>query len=261
MAARITDACDRAGHTVARTLSAAVLLVALAAPATADWTVAAFIGASFTRPAALTLEQMSASTRSPDVHFAGKPFVSPPYYGYRAGWRPHGAFGVDAELIHLKVYARAGDLPPSVQRFSISHGLNLLFGDLTWAPRAHRRAHIELRAGAGVAIPHGESEIQHVTQEQYEVSSIALQGAAGLSVRVTRRLGAFGEYKLTTAAPAVSVAGGRINGRYTSQHAAFGLAWKFIDAHRPRSERQTPIGRSSPSRFHDRMRDPRQSGD
>jgi lipid A oxidase len=244
MAARIHNARDRAGHTVGRALSAALLLVALAAPANADWTVAAYIGASFTRPAALTLNQTPASTRIADVHFEGKPFASPPYYGYRAGWRRHGGIGVDAELIHLKVYARAADLPPIVQRFSVSHGLNLLLGDVTWAAPARRRAQFELRAGAGVAIPHGESEIQHVIQEQYEVSSLALQGAAGLSVRLTNRLSAFGEYKLTTAAPAVSVAGGHIKGRYTSQHAAFGLAWNFVDVHRPRSEQQKQIGRS-----------------
>jgi hypothetical protein len=38
---------------------------------------------------------------------------------------------------------------------------------------------------------------------------------------------AFVEYKLTTAAPAVSVASGTISGRYTSQHVAagMGVAW------------------------------------
>ena len=72
------------------------------------------------------------------------------YYGYRVLWTRlrQGRIGFEAELIHLKVYAdtaapvsvrgrildapvdrtmRLGDV---VERFSISHGLNLLFGNL-----------------------------------------------------------------------------------------------------------------------------------
>jgi lipid A oxidase len=227
MIARITAPCDRTGHAARRLLTAAFLLLTVTVPARADWTVAAYMGASFTRPSTLTITQGSGSREARGVHFDGRPFASPPYYGYRAGWRSREAFGIDVELIHLKVYAHAADLPPNVERFSMSHGLNLLLGNVTWRPAPQGRVQLEARAGAGVAIPHGESEIDGVAQEQYEVSSLALQGAAAIRLRLARQLGAFGEYKLTTAAPTVSVAGGRINGRYTSHHVAVGLEWVF----------------------------------
>ncbi len=229
--------CDRPGHTIAGPAFTALFLVTLAAPARAEWTLAAYLGSSFTEPATLTLTQPSTSTRIPSVHFDAEPFASPPYYGYRAGWRGTRRFGVEAELIHLKVYAHRADLPLTVDRFSISHGLNLLLGNVTWRTRPERRVHLDVRAGAGIAIPHGESEISGVTREQYEVSSLALQAAAGPVVRLANHLSGFAEYKLTTAAPSVSVAGGHITGRYTSQHVAFGVAWIFKSVHSTRSER------------------------
>ena len=224
----IAGSRDRPGHRVISPGAAALLLLlVIASPARADWILAAYLGSGFTQPATLTLVRGAASTRIPDVHFAAKPFASPPYYGYRVGWRGRGALGVEAELIHMKVFARRADLPAAVEHFSISHGLNLLLGNVTWRTGERGRAHLDIRAGAGVAVPHGESEIDGVTQEQYELSSLALQAGAALAVRLTDHLDAFGEYKLTTAAPSVSVSGGHISGRYTSQHAAFGVSWTF----------------------------------
>ena len=244
MTASVRGRRDRSGH-VARTALAGLFLLALAAPARADWTIAAYLGSSFSRPASLLLTQGSSSTRIPEVHFDAKPFESPPYYGYRAGWRGARGLGVEAELIHLKVFARRADLPGSIERFSISHGLNLLLGNVTWETNEHRRAALQVRVGAGLAIPHGESEISGVTQEQYEVSSLALQGAAGPVVRLANHFSAFVEYKVTTASPSVSVAGGRISGRYTTQHVAFGVAWIFSGVHSAGSERKKPEFRRS----------------
>jgi hypothetical protein len=234
MAGTITGRCDRAGHALLEAAVAALLLLVSVTPARAEWTVAAYLGSSFTRPATLTLTQPAGSTRIPEVHFGARPFASPPYYGYRAGWGGARRLGIEAELIHLKVYAHRADLPQNIERFSISHGLNLLLGNIVWRTGPDRRVHLELRAGAGIAVPHGESEISGVTREQYEVSSLALQAAAGPIVRLADHLSAFAEYKLTTAAPSVSVAGGHISGRYTSQHALFGIAGNFGRRRSPR---------------------------
>jgi hypothetical protein len=198
--------------------------------ARADWSAAAYLGASFTAPAELTLDQPGAGVhaRFVDVHLDSKSFASPPYYGYRIRWTPgsEARAGIEAELIHLKVFARPGSLGPSVERFSISHGLNLLLGNVVWRqPLGPVR--LVVRAGAGIAVPHGESRVDGVNQEQYEISSAAFQGAAGPEIALSQHLRAFAEYKVTTAAPSVSVAGGSIRGRYTSQHLATGLgvAW------------------------------------
>jgi hypothetical protein len=203
------------------------ILLGLAVPAGADWIASAYLGASSTGAADLTLERPAGGvpTRSTNVAFDSKSLQSPPYYGYRIAWTParQGRFGVEGELIHLKVYARAASLTPPVERFSISHGLNLLLGNLLWRQPLWRRVRLTTRAGAGVAVPHGESRVGGLDQEQYEVSSAAVQLAAGPEVALARHAHAFIEYKVTTAAPAVSVAGGTIKGRYTSQHLATGL--------------------------------------
>ena len=215
-------------------MTAAVLALALTLAATpafaAEWTLSAFLGASATADATLTLKRANLpDVTSADVPLAGHAFASPPYYGYRFGWRPSASarVGLDAELIHLKVYAAEASLAAPVEAFSLSHGLNLLLGNVVLRQPVTPRISFDARVGAGVAIPHAESRVAGVAQEQYEVSSAALQAAAGPRLVLSRRLAAFAEYKLTTAAPTVHVAGGTIRGRYTSQHVAAGLevAW------------------------------------
>ena len=210
------------------------MLAALSVPsqARAEWSLAIYLGASHTAPTTLTLEQPAARVHLQwhDVPFESRSFESPQYYGYRIAWfrSPQSKIGVEAEFIHLKLYARSGALAPEVQRFSISHGLNLVLANAVWrAGDPQRRLHLQVRAGAGVTVPHAESEIFGIAQEQYELSSAALQVAAGPELRLTRHIRTFAEYKLTTAAPTVSVPGGTMAGRYTSQHIAFGLgaAW------------------------------------
>jgi lipid A oxidase len=208
----------------------------VAPPVRAEWTVSGYLGASFTRPNTLVLTERFSDGRSrdtvtwTDVPYASRSFKSPPYYGYRVTWFPHRSshLGIAAELTHLKLYAPS-DLAeqPILTRFSISHGLNLLTGNVVWRHDLLARVHITARAGVGIAIPHGESTVRGDDQEQYEVSGLALHGAVGPEFVLSRRLRAFAEYKLTTAAPSVSVAGGTIRGRYTSQHiaAGLGIAW------------------------------------
>lgn len=198
----------------------------------ADWMVAAYLGTAWTSPARLTLERGSSGVRNTftAVTFDSRSFEPPPYYGYRIGWcAEDSGVGAEAELIHLKVYARPGTLGPTVRRFSISHGLNmLLVNAVVRRPLSRsRRIHATARLGAGVTVPHAESDIEGTTQEQYEWGSLALHAAIGSELRIAGRARVLAEYKLTTAAPTVSVAGGTIHGRYLSQHVAAGLgvAW------------------------------------
>lgn len=207
---------------------AMVLLVP--ASARAEWTTAGYLGANWTAPATLTFQPTSGSSTSwSDIHFTARPFESPQYYGYRIGWFPseESRFGGEAEFIHQKVYTADGALGPIVQSFSISHGLNLLLGNVVLRQRTTSRVRLTARLGAGIAIPHGESQVMGAVQMQYEISGFALQAAAGPEFRISKRVRAFADYKLTTAAPTVSVAGGVIKGRYTSQHLAAGLGFAW----------------------------------
>src|SRR6478752_1432155 len=70
--------------------------------------VAGYIGGTKTAAATITLQQSGAISGRivfRDVPFSGRSFHSPIYYGYRAGFYFKRQFGVEAEFIHLKIYA------------------------------------------------------------------------------------------------------------------------------------------------------------
>ena len=237
-------------------ICAAVVLLADAAPARADWVVAAFLGGAATQPATLRVEQPARGTdfEAHEVTFAGRSVESPVYYGYRIMWAQprQGHVGFEAELIHLKVYAESQELVrvrgtlrgvpidrtmrfgEVVERFSISHGLNLLLANLVLRQPLggagavrERRFVLAVRAGAGPTIPHPESTVGGRTHEQYEWGRVAGQVAAGLEVRVTTHVAALVEYKVTTTSQRVSVPDGWASGRFTTQHAVGGIGWRF----------------------------------
>jgi opacity protein-like surface antigen len=237
-------------------LGTAVVLLASAAPARADWVLAAFVGGAATQAATLRIEQPASGSNfeARDVPFAGRSLDSPVYYGYRIMWaRPLQArVGFEAELIHLKVYADPGavvrvrgtifDAPIDrtmrfgdvVERFSISHGLNLLFGNFVLRQPLggaglvqDRRVVLALRVGAGPTIPHGESTIAGRTQEQYEWGRVAGQIAAGVECRVAPHLALIAEYKVTATRQRVAVPDGSASASFTTQHAIAGIAWRL----------------------------------
>lgn len=238
-----------------------VALVALAAgcalqpaPVRADWTVAAYLGGAATRPSTLALAQPALGTdlTIDPVPFRGESFTPPVYYGYRIGYDRLGVpwLGIEAEFVHLKVYARTdraarvegrwrgrpvaetlpiGDL---VQAFSISHGVNFVFGNIVariplgGAPAS--RLHAAIRAGAGPTVPHAESTVGGVrAPEGYEIGALGWQVAGGLEARLAGRLSGMVEYKLTRTRQRVAVAGGEATVALVTHHAVFGLGWRF----------------------------------
>ena len=75
---------------IIRAISVAMLLLAVARPAAADWTIGAFLGGSWTRDTSLTLTRPASGldvTLDP-IHYAGEPWKSPQYFGYRVGYLP-----------------------------------------------------------------------------------------------------------------------------------------------------------------------------
>ena len=232
-------------------MKCAVALVLLAgSPAYADWNVGVYLGIPYTLSSPLRL-QLSPGTDVvfESVAYRGEPFTFPLYYGYRAGYFSN-HLGIEAELIHLKVFADpsevvgrdgriagrtvmdAAPLGDVVQRFSISHGLNLvLVNAVVRAPvrrrSSERRVSWVARAGAGPTVPHGESVIAGVGKEQYELGRIAIQGAGGIELKIAGGAHLVGEYKLTTTRQRVGVAGGTASARFTTHHVVFGAGYRF----------------------------------
>ena len=233
-----------------------LILGVIGAPrsAHAEWVAAGFLGGAATHRAALEIEQPVRRTalEIDNVMLAGRSLESPLYYGYRLMWAPgsQARLGVELEFIHLKVYAdtdaavhmqgelrgQAIDgtlrLDEVVQRFAISHGLNLLLGNLVIRqplarePSGTPRLLFVGRLGAGPTIPHVETTVEGTMQEQYQWGRVAAQAAAGLEWRFAPRLAALAECKLTATPQRVRIPDGTASATIVSHHIVAGVAWR-----------------------------------
>jgi hypothetical protein len=159
---------------------------------------AAYLGSAHTLASPVTISQptLMNSLTFERVRFESRSFNPPLYYGGRAGYFIPGSpsLGIEAEFIHLKVFSNPlrqvhvtgiykgtpidKELPLGeiVQRYSVSHGVNLLLfnvavrrgvGRIRDAPNG--RLVLTGRVGAGPTLPHTESTVDGRQQEQYEL--------------------------------------------------------------------------------------------
>jgi hypothetical protein len=242
-------------HWVASGCLAASAFVLVPRPCKAEWSVAAYLGGAHADQTSLQI-QMPGSATSLLIHpisYADRPFQSPLYYGYRAGYyfnRFHRHFGFQGEFTHLKVYAEtdrvaqiSGMLNGApinetavvssvVQRFDITHGVNLLTGNFVFRQplraTGSSRFVFLARTGAGVTIPHPENEILGtLNMQRYQVGSPVIQFGAGLEVRLWRAIYALTEVKYTRTNETVDIAQGTGTSLLNSAHAIAGLEWHF----------------------------------
>lgn len=220
------------------------------------WAVAAYTGGAATRNARLSVSQPALGNRLTfeGVRFDGRSFEPPLYYGLRGGYflRHPVEVGFEAEFIHLKVFSdpqqivaasgRRGGSPLDaqiplgqiVQQYSISHGANLLLFNVAARRRfgasSERRgglAVLTARAGLGPTIPHTESSVEGLRQEQYEVGRVAWQAAGGAELKLWRGLHALGEYKFTRTRQRGKIANGEARSLLRTHHGVFGLSYHF----------------------------------
>jgi len=247
--------------TRARRLQGAVatfVCLAVAPPACADWTIGGFLGGAHTHTTSLRLIQPLEATDislSP-VSYRSKSLTPPLYYAYRFGFFPRSRwFGIEGELIHLKVHADTtrttqisgvlrgqpsqGSVPMSsvIEDFSISHGVNLVLinavarrgvgvdqsGEPRWT--------LTGRFGAGTSRPHPESTIGGRRFEGYEWGSPSVQIAAGVEMRVIGTVigpvSLVGEYKLTRTVQEVTILDGTARTPLTTHHFVGGAALRL----------------------------------
>lgn len=231
-----------------------VMISCLNLRATAQWAATGYIGVAHTLNSSLTIHQPALGT---DIHFSnisynGESFQPPLYYGVRGGHLFHRRWGAEIEFTHLKVFANV-DQPSTVtgtlngvpvdsrmvvntivQRFSISHGVNLLlangvFRQELWHSNNEEpgRMYFSLRLGAGATIPHAESTIQGRIDEHYQVGSTVFQFAGNIEFRVCKRLYWMGEYKFTRTHEEVGVNSGNAVTLLQSNHIVTGPAVHF----------------------------------
>ena len=220
------------------------------------WVFTAFTGGAATRDSRLSVSQPALGNQLTfeGVRFDGRSFEPPLYYGLRAGYflRRRPEIGFETEFIHLKVFSdpqqivaasgtRGGQLLNAqiplgqiVQQYSISHGVNLLLFNV--AARHRVGASVErpgglvvltARAGVGPTIPHTESSVEGLRQEQYELGRAAWQVAGGAELKLWRGLHALGEYKFTRTRQRGEIANGEARSLLRTHHGVFGLSYHF----------------------------------
>lgn len=205
--------------------------------ALADLIFAVYLGAAHTvsAPLSMTRPEAGLDLTLPNVTYRGESLSSPLYYGYRVTYIPgsHAWIGLEGEFTHLKVYANTS-VPPlrgTVERFSMSHGLNLALANVAFRRTIRADSggvpsvRLTARVGAGPTIPHVESTIGGISQEGYQGGALAVQAGVGFDISLSRHLNALAEYKLTRTHERVDIGGGAARGVFLSHHAIFGLSW------------------------------------
>jgi lipid A oxidase len=213
----------------------------------AQWSVSGYIGQTHTR------NQDVQAFRSPDtdvsfkdVEFDDRSFNTPLYYGFRASYAVSPLVRVEGEFIHNKVFGRvdepvpaSGTVPPIgnltatvppflvVQRYNVSHGYNLLFGNVVLQRQVIPRLSVAFRAGVGIGIPHPEMQAFGETIDEYQIQGTAVQFGGGVEVSLTRHLFWLGEYKFTSTHPRFELGGGFVETSFQTHHFVTGIGVRF----------------------------------
>jgi opacity protein-like surface antigen len=224
-------------------------VLGLPAQAEAEWSFGAFLGNAWTRPSAvhLAIPDLQTDLHIAPVEYRSESFQSPVYYGGRAAWtpRPTSHLGVEAEFIHMKVFARTDrlarvrgtwrgvpvdDVMPVgavIQRLAMSHGLNILMANAAFRHDIRKHLSAAVRAGVGATVPHVETTLDGFSKDHYAGGGLASQVAGGVEAELVPHLRAIAEYKFTWTSPTIDVASGTATVPARSHHLVAGLGYRF----------------------------------
>jgi hypothetical protein len=210
-----------------------------------------FVGGAHSLGGQLVLEQPDRQTHLTiaPVSYETQAFDPPPYYSYRLTYFQSrtSRWGLEGELIHLKVLARArgrataqgtlnGQVLPApldagqiVSNFEMSHGLNFTLLNVIYRTPPQRqdgslrRVSFAGRAGVGPTLPHVEANILGASRRGFQLGKPGFQAASGIELRLAARLAVATEYKLTYTSQRVGVVDGHVSARVLTHHGVVGL--------------------------------------
>lgn len=229
-------------------VAAVLLVIAFPSAARAEWRLSAYGGASDTWDSDVKLHQPGGTDLTlNDVSWSSESFKSPIYYGARLTyWFDAAPWGLALDFTHAKMIASTGDVvevsgtragmpvsgsEPIGNTFSnlqISHGLNLLTLNGLYRWQTSRGVEPYVGLGAGVAIPHIETNIGGVETQEYQLAGPAAQALVGLSAPVYGRFSVFAEYKLSYADISADLTGGgTLDVKPWTNHFLAGLSFRF----------------------------------
>jgi len=156
-----------------------------------------FLGTAWSLPLPLVI-RLPGQRLAPRARYATRPFADAPYYAYRVGGGRRG-HAVEAELVHHKLYLT--DPQPPVERFEVTHGYNLMLGNVA-IPTAGWR----VRLGVGLVVAHPEGRIAGRTPGQRGGRARTWLGGGYHLAGVTTQLALGRRYPLGAGSTALTVA-------------------------------------------------------
>jgi hypothetical protein len=142
-------------------------------------TVEVSTGSAWNLPLPLVVHLREGRTRML-ARYSTRPFTDAPYYSYRVGRARAEGRGVEAEMLHHKLYL---DNPaPPVEHFEVTHGYNLPTVNVVGPGQGW-----QLRIGLGIVVAHPEGRIagqevgrlRTVLGGGYHLAGLTTQLAAG----------------------------------------------------------------------------------
>lgn len=138
----------------------------------------------------LIVEQKGFPDIKINATYESEPFILPVYWLWRINYQFDSTTIFAFEAVHHKIYLT--NHHPDIQRFSISHGLNLLIFNRIKSLKS--KFHYNL--GIGTVLAHPESTIRQkpfnefkgIGKMGYYISGIALNVSAGKYFDITRRI-------------------------------------------------------------------------
>jgi hypothetical protein len=224
-------------------------------PATAQWSVSAFLGNAWNASGALDVTAPPGTALTLDgIRYDDKSFKSPVYYGVRVAhfFRQPSWLAVEGEFIHLKaipnpaqavsasgrfdgrLVSRTTELGEFLPHFELSHGLNFLLANVAARVPVMRngagakspRVSLTVRGGMGPTLPHVEGEFQGQVENSYQFSRLGWQAAAGVQTRVVGHLVVLSEIKWTSTHQRVDIGEATVDGPFRARQFVVGLGWE-----------------------------------
>lgn len=206
---------------------ALVLGAAAASAAEARWRLEAALGAAASLGSTLRVEQADAPPLELDARWDTRSLEGPLYYAVRlARADARGAWAL--RFVHHKAYLE--NPTAEIERFSVSHGYNLLTLERSFAA-----ASVDLWVGAGLVVAHPESTVRGQTLEEtggllgggYYVTGPTAALAAGRRLRLGARFALVPEARFTLSRARVPVVGGEASAPNAAFHFLVGLEAGF----------------------------------
>ncbi|MCX2741215.1 hypothetical protein [Pontibacter anaerobius] len=191
-----------------------------------SWEVAVAGGGAHNFRTPLHVQQRNAEDIEVDARYRTEPFKPPVYYDVRvSNWQNER--GWELKFTHHKLIL--DNLPPQVQRFSITNGYNLLSLNRLWQLHG-----LTFSAGAGLVITHPESTIFHkaypenkgIFNKGYYISGPLAEVAVAKRYYFSKRWFILAEGRFTASYVEVPVANGEASLSQMAVHGLLGLGFK-----------------------------------